>query len=144
MSLNAKRAIASVKKVRTANLGQVANFLLPSLKLKGEERSGRTHEEALHRFLLRHFSGYTATAGNIFGYWKESGNGNEFYGEHRLFTVSFQGEEGLPELVRFLAELAWRMQEQCIYLETGEDAWLVFARKPEAQKAGRPRARKKS
>jgi hypothetical protein len=62
-------------KVRERNLGAPAVFLLPSLKLKEPAPSGISGEVRLHRFLMDNFGGYTAQAGNIFGYWRDdSGN----------------------------------------------------------------------
>lgn len=110
---------------RKQSLGRMAVFLLPSLKLKSRVRGLGQLEQWVHNFLLAHYGGYTVTSGNIFGYWRASGR--EFYGEHRLYTVAFLGKQRIPSLERFLARLARSMGEQCIYLETGEDAWLVFA-----------------
>jgi hypothetical protein len=107
------------------SLGRIAVFLLPSLKLKKRERGGKMVEEKLHDFLLGSFSGYTAATGNIFGYWKDPA-GKEFYGEHKEFKVSLQDKEGIPVLEEFLAQIARDIDEDCIYLETGEDTWLVY------------------
>lgn len=84
---------------REQRLGAPAIFLLPSLKLKQPASGGSSPELRLHDFLLEHFSGYTAQAGNIFGYWKSAGSAS--YGEHREFTVSLvdesnSGVKGLP------------------------------------------------
>ncbi|HYO80263.1 MAG TPA: hypothetical protein VES20_02595, partial [Bryobacteraceae bacterium] len=70
--------------------------------------------------------GYTAAAGNIFGYWTEP-DGRESYGEHRRFEVGLRDEKHLPELKRFLAELAGRIDEQCIYLQSGEEASIIYS-----------------
>ena len=60
-------------KFREQRLGTQAVFLLPSLKLKEPASEGVSYESRLHAFLLDHFGGYTAQAGNIFGYWRSEG-----------------------------------------------------------------------
>src|SRR5690349_21165291 len=100
---------------RERPLGAPATFLLPSLKLKEPVREGSSPESRLHHFLMRNFGGYTAQAGNIFGYWKDEA-GAESYGEHRAFTVALGGEAQAPLLKGYLASLAREMQEECIYL----------------------------
>jgi hypothetical protein len=111
--------------VREERIGRTASFLVPSLKLKERGDKGATLEDKLHRYLLETFGGYTAAAGNIFGYWKDK-SGREFYGEHRRFEVGLLEEDRLAELKRFLAELAGEMGEQCIYLQAGEEALFVY------------------
>lgn len=111
--------------VREEPIGRPAAFLVPSLKLKQRGDDGQPLEETLHRYLLQTFGGYTAAAGNIFGYWKDK-SGKEFYGEHRRFEVGLLDEDKLPELKRFLAGFADQMGEQCIYLQAGEEALFVY------------------
>ena len=117
-----------IQPIREESAGRVAAFLVPSLKLKDRSRSGPTLEDKIHRFLLRRFGGYTAAAGNIFGYWKDP-SGREFYGEHKEYRVGLVEDRKLPELKRFLAGLAAEMDEQCIYLQAGGDASFVYAAK---------------
>jgi len=105
----------------------MAVFLLPSLKLKQRQRLGRSYEEVVHSFLMKHFGGYTASAGNIFGFWRDDQTGREFYGEHREYKVSFRGRDRVSMLQRFLGRVASELDEETIYLEYGEDAWLVHA-----------------
>ena len=112
--------------VREESIGKRAAFLVPSLKLKERDESGQALEERVHQYLLRTFGGYTAAAGNIFGYWKDE-KGNESYGEHRQFQVGLLGDEKAPELKRFLAQLAADLKEECLYLETGDEAWFIYA-----------------
>ncbi|MFL6414834.1 MAG: hypothetical protein ACJ74Y_04090 [Bryobacteraceae bacterium] len=107
------------------SLGTRAAFLLPSLKLKGLAPEGTTFEHSVHQFLLSRFDGYTATSGNLFGYWKDQG-GNDSYGEHRQFSVALIDDGKLPELKAYLARLASQMDEDCIYLETGGAAALIY------------------
>jgi hypothetical protein len=109
---------------RRESLGRMAVFLLPSLKLKQRGQDGQPVEERIHRFLIGNFAGYTVETGNILGFWKD-GRGEEHYGEHRLFRVAFAGKDRVAVLEEFLAGIATEIGERSIYLETGEDAWLI-------------------
>src|SRR5436190_10540064 len=99
-------------------LGEAAIFLLPSLKLKKRSTGGILVEEEVHRFLMEHFGGYTAAAGNIFGYWVEPG-GAVSYGEHRQFMVALDREDKIAGLKHFLAKVARELEEQSILLQLG-------------------------
>jgi hypothetical protein len=114
---------------RREPLGQLAVFLLPSLKLKQRDADGVAVEDRIHRFLLGNFSGYTVETGNILGFWTDA-KGTEHYGEHRLFRVAFAGTVRVGELEAFLARVATEIGESSIYLETGDDAWLIFPDAP--------------
>jgi hypothetical protein len=107
------------------SLGTRVAFLLPSLKLKGRFDAHATFEQQIHRFLMETFNGYTAAAGNLFGYWKDE-QGNDSYGEHRQFTIAIADDGGLPVLKRYLSELAAKLDEECIYLETGGSVSLIY------------------
>lgn len=106
-------------------LGKNVRFLLPSLKLKQPCPGGVSVEQSVHDFLMAHFGGYTATAANLFGYWKEE-DGAFSYGEHREFTVALTGENGLNELKRFLGHTARTLQEKCLYVEVAGVASLLY------------------
>lgn len=112
--------------VRKEPLGQIAVILLPSLKMKARDHRGRSHDEALHDFLVGHFDGYTVTAGSIAGYWKDA-KGCEHYGEHREYRVAITDRSRLPLLEAYLADLGDRIREKWIYWQTGDDAWLIPA-----------------
>ena len=109
---------------RVESLGRMAVFLLPSLKMK-QQKLGKNYEEIVHHFLMKHFGGYTASAGNIFGFWRDTGSGRESYGEHKEYKVSFRGRDRVALLQRFLSKLAAELDEETIYMEYGEDAWLI-------------------
>ena len=36
-----------------------------------QKKLGKIYEEIVHHFLMKRFSGYTASAGNIFGFWHD-------------------------------------------------------------------------
>ncbi len=111
---------------RERQLGRTAAFLLPSLKLKEPPHGRSSPEQRLHEFLMEHFGGYTAQAGNIFGYWREE-NGRDSYGEHREFNVALTDESKLPLLKEFLSRLCEELTEECIYLQADGVAWLIYA-----------------
>jgi hypothetical protein len=110
---------------REQRLGAAATFLVPSLKLREPVRHGSSPESRLHEFLMRNFGGYTAQAGNIFGFWKDEA-GAESYGEHREFTVALAGEAQSPLLKNYLASLAREMKEQCIYCRIAGETFLIY------------------
>ena len=109
---------------REQRLGSTAVFLLPSLKLK-EPASPVSKESRVHAFLMDNFGGYTAQAGNIFGYWR-SESGEDSYGEHREFSVAFADDTKEGLLKDFLARLAGELHEECIYLRIGEETLLIY------------------
>lgn len=111
---------------RETSLGKSATFLLPSLKLNQPASGGQPFERELHDFLLSNFGGYTATQGNLFGYWAED-DGSQSYGEHRAFTVACAAEEKIPLLKDFLSRTSRQLDEECIYLELGGFASLIYA-----------------
>jgi len=110
---------------REQNLGAAVVFLLPSLKLKEPSSNGALLETRLHIFLMENFGGYTAQAGNIFGYWRDD-KGRDSYGEHREFSVAFVDHSKLPMLKEFIAKLARELAEECIYLRAGHSASLIY------------------
>jgi hypothetical protein len=112
-------------KYKKENLGAMVTFLLPSLKLKEWNTYGETLEDRLHTFLLKEFSGYTASAANLFGYWRNH-SGREFYGEHKEYKVSLLDENRVELLESFLVGIAHEMGEKSVYLAAGNDSWLVY------------------
>ena len=123
-----RRAVERAPQERShvQSLGRMAVFLLPSLKLK-RQKAGRNYEDIVHHFLMEHFGGYTASAGNIFGFWRDVASARESYGEHKEYKVSFRGRDRVAMLQEFLGKLAAELAEEAIYMEYGEDAWLVYA-----------------
>jgi hypothetical protein len=110
---------------REQQLGVQAVFLLPSLKLKEPAPDGVSNETRLHVFLMDHFGGYTAQAGNIFGYWRSEGAADS-YGEHREFSVAFKDDTKTTLLKSFLASLARDLDEDCIYLRVAGKTSLIY------------------
>jgi hypothetical protein len=110
---------------RERNLGSSVVFLLPSLKLKEPSIKEPSIEHRLHVFLMENFGGYTAHAGNIFGYWRGE-SGRDSYGEHREFSVAVMDASRLTVLKKFLAGIARDLDEECIYFRTAETASLIY------------------
>lgn len=106
---------------RLVSLGRMAVFYIPSLKAKNIG-----YETKIRDFLLEEFGACTASLGNFCGWWKSSSRKGVCYDEHIEFKVAFVGKERIPLLANFLAKVAKALNEECIYLETGEDAWLVY------------------
>jgi hypothetical protein len=75
---------------------------------------------------LRTFGGYTCASGNIYGYFQSQ---SDEYDELREFRVAFLEDDKktkVPLLQDFLAKICADIGEECIYLECGEDAMLVY------------------
>ncbi len=125
MKHNHKNKPSSKRPYAKENLGKMIVFLLPSLQLKRKSQKGESLEDKLHHFLLQKFNGYTAAAGNIFGYWRNAA-GKEFYGEHKEYKVSLLKKNEIRALEDFLSILAFEMEEESIYVSSGEDSWLLY------------------
>jgi hypothetical protein len=108
---------------RERSLGNAVVFLLPSLKLKEPSLNGPSIENKLH--VMDNFGGYTAQAGNIFGYRREE-EGRDSYGEHREFSVAVLDDSQIPKLKKFLAGMALDLKEECIYFRAGDTASLIY------------------
>lgn len=114
--------------MRIEDLGRRALFLVPSIKVYNPKysKTRQSVAKAVHDFLLETFGGYTCASGNIYGYFfSESAQ----YDELREFRVAFKEDEArtkVPMLQEFLAFLCEDIGEECIYLECGEDAVLIY------------------
>ena len=118
------------------SLGRRATFLIPSTKVYNDKHykephrnKGKSIARKVHRFLLETFGGYTCATGNIYGYFTSA---VEFYDELREFRVAFKEDEKgtkIPLLLEFLSEICEFIDEECIYVECGEDALLVYPKK---------------
>lgn len=116
--------------MRIVGLGRRALFLIPSVKVYNPKHSKTRQSIAktIHNFLLATFGGYTCASGNIYGYYSSEA---AEYDELREFRVGFKEDEKktkVPLLQEFLAKICEDIGEECIYLECGEDAMLVYPR----------------
>ncbi len=116
--------------MRIEDLGKRAMFLIPSVKVYNRKysKSKKSMAKAIHKFLTKTFGGYTCVSGNLFGFFDGKDSPTE-YDELREFRVAFKEDEmrtKVPKLQKFLAKLCANIGEECIYLECGEDAMLVY------------------
>ncbi|MDO8600155.1 MAG: hypothetical protein Q7R73_00860 [bacterium] len=114
--------------MKIEDLGKRATFLLPSIKVYNRKYSKTRQNIArtIHNFLLDNFNGYTCASGNIYGYFTSE---QTEYDELREFRVAFKENERktkVPKLQKFLALICEDIGEECLYLECGEDAMLVY------------------
>ena len=114
--------------MRVESLGRRAIFLIPSVKVYNTKysKTRQSIAKTIHNFLNNTFSGYTCASGNIYGYFA---NESTEYDELREFRVAFKEDEKktkVPQLQEFLARICEDIGEECIYLECGEDAMLVY------------------
>lgn len=115
--------------MRVESLGKRALFLIPSIKVFNRKYSVTCQSIAktIHNFLTDTFMGYTCASGNIYGYFTSESIVE--YDELREFRVAFLEDEAktkIPKLQEFLAVICRDIGEECIYLECGEDAMLVY------------------
>jgi len=113
------------------SLGRRALFLIPSVKVYNSKysKTRQSIAKTIHTFLTETFGGYTCASGNIYGYFRSA---HLEYDELREFRVAFKEDEKktkIPMLLRFLATICEDIGEECIYLECGEDALLVYPKK---------------
>jgi hypothetical protein len=114
--------------MRIESLGKRALFLIPSVKVYNRmySKTKQNLARTIHNFLTDTFGGYTRASGNIFGFFVAE---ESQYDELREFRVAFKEDEArtkVPKLQEFLATICADIGEECIYLECGEDAMLVY------------------
>lgn len=107
-------------------IGQVASFYIPTIKLNLQV-DGLFIREILHNFLIDKYRAYTHERSHIEGYW--IGPHELEKDEHERYEISFQYPQN--ELLDFLANLCYLMQEKCLYLTMGTKAWLVMPKPKE-------------
>ncbi len=110
------------------SLGRPAVFYLPLDKLN--KTLNGDFQRRLESFLLENYGGFTKKEGNVSGAW--NGGSMIHYDNSIEYKVAFVGKEKIPRLEVELAKMAEELGEEAIYLETGEDSWLI---KPPTQKA---------
>ncbi len=110
------------------DLGREAEFVLPVTKL-GLKFQGISVEEMVHDFLVRNFSkAFTVMKMESFGVWM---NGRLIleYDESKLYKVAFLGKELIAKLGGFLAQIAVKTNEECIYFKAGQYSSLIYPKK---------------
>ncbi len=116
--------------VKVESLGRPATFYIPASKWQGEAARdytfrGKTVQVLVHEFLMGNYNGYSVR-GPIKGYWRPSKEHPVCQEDVIEVKVSFRGKERIPKLQKFLAGMCKLMREHCLYLETGEDSWLIY------------------
>lgn len=102
------------------SIGRAAIFLVPREKL-GWDWQGKTVEEKIKEFLSENYGGCQKLTADIEGFWEGA-----YDGIYTQFKVTFLGKEKIAVLDKFLEELTQVTRENCVYEETGEDAWLIY------------------
>ncbi len=98
---------------RKKSLGRLATFLIP------ENKNSLVQEEITH-FLTDNFDGFSIS-GPIIGYYLK-----KFDGRYRRYEVGFVGKERIPMLDDFIEMISRKIDEACIIVTTGEDAYLIY------------------
>ena len=99
---------------REEPLGKPAIFSIPSSKLEGVEYE-------IHNFLIENYGNAWSQTTNIKGVWMGKPDG-----EYTKIEISFVGKDRIPALKRYLAQIAEKIGEECIYLLTGSDSWYIY------------------
>lgn len=113
--------------MKVESLGRPAHFFLPSQKWDDNTITfrGKTVKVLVHEFLIANYNGYTVR-GPYEGTWRPNKNVNYYREPVMEVKCSFRGKDRIPKLQKFLAGMCKLMNEECLYMETGEDSWLVY------------------
>jgi hypothetical protein len=115
--------------MKVESLGRPATFYMPAVKYYDEERDYTFRGKQVHvlvdEFLMANYNGYSVR-GPFKGHWRPSKKEERSTDTVVEIKVSFKGKERIPKLQKFLAGMCKLMEEKCLYLETGEDAWLIY------------------
>lgn len=115
------------KHYKIKDLGRAAVFLLPIKKLKRKIK-GVTLEKYLNDFLIRQFGSYRVPTAKSPGFYKDSRK-TIVFDRCREYEVSFLGKSKIPKVIKMLAKVALAINEECIYLKTGQYSCLVYPKK---------------
>lgn len=105
-------------------IGRMAHVLIPIAKIDNEIDGaaigckGNTVRTVLYGFLQAEYGGCTENP-VVWGMWEGIREA------HMEVTVSFEGKGRIPPFLAFLSKLCGAMKEECLYLEMGEDSYLV-------------------
>lgn len=104
-------------------LGKPFVFFVPVEKLVISNSSGLTIETKLEKFLTDTYGGFTSEGSVHFGVWREGGK--NYFDQNRKYRVAIAEAAGQATLIDFLADIAKEMNEEAIYLESGDQSWLL-------------------
>ena len=112
--------------MKVESLGRPAHFFIPASKWDNQDFTfrGKVIRILIQEFLLANYSGYTFREGDM-GMWRPK-YGATYIESVLEVKVAFKGKERIPKLQKFLAGMCKLMREECLYLETGEDSWLIY------------------
>lgn len=113
--------------MKVVSLGRMAVFYIPATKWSngGYTFRSKTIGTLVHEFLIGNYNGYTVR-GPFTGMWRPTKGVQPLQEEVMEVKASFRGKDRIPKLQKFLAGMCKLMNEECLYLETGEDSWLVY------------------
>lgn len=113
--------------MKVVDLGRMAVFYVPATKWNNLKyvQKGKTIAILVHEFLIANYNGYTIK-GPYIGRWRPSKKSPTTTEAVMEIKASFKGKDRIPKLHKFLAGMCRLMREECLYLETGEDAHLVY------------------
>jgi hypothetical protein len=105
----------------------MAHFYVPAHKWDTMDYKfrGKTVSVLVHEFAIGNYNGYTVR-GPFVGNWRPTKKDLPMRESVIEVKVSFKGKERIPKLQKFLAGMCRLMGEECLYLETGEDSWLIY------------------
>lgn len=114
--------------MRVEVLGQPVLFYVPSVKVYNRRysKSKQSVANTIHNFLNDTFGGYTCASGNIFGFFASTAIEYDELREFRVAVAEDESNTKVRALQLFLAELCDDIGEECIYLECGNKALLVY------------------
>lgn len=102
------------------HIGRTAHFLIPIAKIDMPLANGDTPRVLLKRFLEEKYGGSTQDP-HVQGVWKA------LVEAHVGYSVAFK-KECILDFLEFLRSLCLQMSEECIFLEMGEETYLVRPR----------------
>lgn len=113
--------------MKVISLGRMAHFYIPAFKWNNSNYRFRGKEISIlvHEFLIGNYNGYTIR-GPFVGNWRPTKDRPPMKEQVIEVKASFRGKERIPKLQKFLAGMCKLMGEECLYLETGEDSWLIY------------------
>lgn len=110
--------------MKVESLGRPAHFFIPAHKWHNFP-NGKYVSDRVHDFLMANYGGYTLR-GPFKGNWRPQQGAYPIVESVMEIKVAFEGKERIPELQKFLADLCALINEECLYLETGEDSFLIY------------------
>jgi len=112
-------------KHRKESIGRMAVFFLPTHLLGKTLSNEQRCADFVTSFIEQTYGGCTVEGSDHAGFWLNDA-GKEFRGLYTKYRVSFRGRDRIAELDNFLAFIGKELNQESIYLETGEDSFLIY------------------